>query len=262
VATSLADFPEYLSAEQNTLPLGIVKFLEKRNEIAPPNIQNRYWVSDIVSCQRKIYYKRLQIEEEVLEDVTIEGMWGKVRGEFLHDLTYAYKWRELDVEHYIPLKDGRMVTLVGRLDMYDWKEKKIIDLKTTKSIKWQIKQGFIPKREHILQILCYNTIFSKIIPIENLNIVYADMTDIVAYKIKKRDLAEWIKSRIEEIEESLSSKRIPDGEASGVCKYCKYQTICHHDGNGLIERPHSIPKMPKFANSHNIPSDSRGNTYS
>jgi hypothetical protein len=129
VATRLADFPEYLSAEQNTLPLGIVKFLEKRNEIAPPNIQNRYWVSDIVSCQRKIYYKRLQIEEEVLEDVTIEGMWGKVR-----------------------------------------REKKIIDLKTTKSIKWQIKQGFIPKREHILQILCYNTIFSKIIPIENLPI--------------------------------------------------------------------------------------------
>jgi hypothetical protein len=90
----------------------------------------------------------------------------------------------------------------------------------------------------------------QILPIENLNIVYADMNDFVAYNVKKRDITEWIRSRIKEIEDSLSSRRTPDGETSGLCKYCKYQTKCHYDGNGLTEQPRSIPKMLKFPSSH------------
>jgi hypothetical protein len=118
-------------------------------------------------------------------------------------MTYAYKWRELDMENYILLKDGRIVVVVGRLDMYDWRTKTIIDLKTTKFIKWQIKQGFIPRLEYVLQVQCYNTVFSQLLPIENLSIIYADMSDIVAYKIQKNDLTEWLKRRIQEIEDSM-----------------------------------------------------------
>ena len=71
--------------------------------------------------------------------------------------------------------------------MYDWKTATIIDLKTTRYVKWQIKQGFIPKPEHIMQLQCYNTMFSKIIPVKNLNILYVDMSDIVAVtSIRKR----------------------------------------------------------------------------
>lgn len=81
---------------------------------------------------------------------------------------------ELDIENYIPLKDGRTAVLVGRLDMYDWRTRTVIDLKTTKYIRWQIKQGFIPRVEHILQVQCYDTVFSELLPIESLNIVYVD----------------------------------------------------------------------------------------
>ena len=45
--------------------------------------------------------------------------------------------------------------------------------------------------------------FSSVIPIENLNIVYADMKNIVTYEIKKNDLSEWIKTRIKNIEDSI-----------------------------------------------------------
>jgi CRISPR/Cas system-associated exonuclease Cas4 (RecB family) len=79
-------------------------------------------------------------------------------------------------------------------------------------------------------------------PVENLNIVYADMTDIVTYKVQKRDLTDWIKTRISEIENSKESKKIPKGEISGLCKFCKYQTQCFEEGNGLTEKPLSIPK--------------------
>jgi CRISPR/Cas system-associated exonuclease Cas4 (RecB family) len=126
--------------------------------------------------------------------------------------------------------------------MYDWKTKTIIDLKTTKFVRWQIKQGFLPKSEHILQLQCYDTMFSQYMPVENLNIVYADMTDIVTYKVQKKDLGNWIKTRIQEIESAKESKEIPNGETSGLCKFCKYQTQCSEDGNGLTEKPLSIPK--------------------
>jgi CRISPR/Cas system-associated exonuclease Cas4 (RecB family) len=112
----------------------------------------------------------------------------------------------------------------------------------TKFIKWQMKQGFIPRLEHILQVQCYGTIFSDLLPIKCLNIVYADMSDIVAYKIQKRDLTEWIKKRIQEIENSISDNKIPIGELSGVCKYCRFQTRCYDDQDGLTDKPLSRPK--------------------
>ncbi len=236
--------------EQIDIPAGIVNFLQKRNGMIALSTKSRYWVSDIVSCERKSYYKGLGIdEEELLKDPTIEGMWDTVRGDFLHQMTYAYKWREMDIEHYILLKDGRTAVVAGRLDMYDWRTKTIIDLKTTKFIKWQIKQGFLPKLEHILQVQCYNTIFSQVLPIESLTIVYADMSDIVAYKIQKRDLTEWMKRRIQEIEDSLFDRNVPIGEVSGLCKYCRFQTRCYNDRNGLTEKPLSRPRSSYNPNS-------------
>ena len=99
--------------------------------------------------------------------------------------------------------------------MYDWKTKTIIDLKTTKFIKWQIKQGFLPRLEHIIQIQCYGTMVSRIIPVENLNIVYVDMSDIITYKVPMDDLTEWIRSRISQIEDAIANKITPLGEVSG-----------------------------------------------
>ncbi len=235
---------ESREAEQFDIPEGIISYLLKRNRNINPPIRSRYWISDIVGCQRKNYYKQLGLEqEELISDSTIATMWDAARGDLLHKLTYAYRWRELDIEYPIPLDDGRIAVVVGRLDMYDWRTKTIIDLKTTKFIKWQIKQGFIPRLEHILQVQCYETIFSNFIPIESLKIVYADMSDIVAYKIQKSDLTEWIRKRIQEIEESLLDNSIPIGEVSGLCKYCRFQTRCKSDGNGLTGKPLSISRI-------------------
>ena len=229
-----------LTVEVDT-PAGIVSFLQKRNGIYNFDFRNRYSVTDLVNCQRKSYYKQLGIkEEELLSDVS--GMWITVRGNLLHEMTHAYKWRELDMEYKVPLDDGREATVAGRLDMYDWKTKTIIDLKTTKSVRWQIKNGYIPKLEHILQVQCYYTMFSDVIPVENLNLVYADMQDIVTYRVKKNDLSEWIKTRIRDIENSLVRKSAPNGETSGLCQFCKYQSRCFSDGNGVEHKPLSTPR--------------------
>ena len=230
--------------EEIDTPQGIVNFLEKRNGLSKFNYKSRYSVTELVGCQRKSLYKQQGIpQEELLADTTLESMWATVRGDLLHNMTYAYKWREMDMEYYVPLDNGKIATLAGRLDMYDWKTKTIIDLKTTKFVRWQIKQGFLPKPEHILQLQRYDTMFSEYMPVENLNIVYADMSDIVTYKVQKRDLSEWIKTRVQEIENAKNGETIPNGEVSGLCKYCKYQTTCSEAGNGLTEKPLSTPKF-------------------
>lgn len=232
-----------LLTEEIDAPEGIVNFLQKRNGLYSKDYTSRYSVTELVGCQRKSLYKQQGVsQEELLADTTLESMWATVRGDFLHNMTYAYKWREMDIEHYVPLESGKVATLAGRLDMYDWKTKTIIDLKTTKFVRWQIKQGFLPKPEHILQLQCYDTMFSEYVPVENLNIVYADMSDIVTYKVEKRDLSDWIRTRIQEIESAKTNDIIPSGEVSGLCKFCKYQTRCFEAGNGLTDKPLSTPK--------------------
>ena len=222
-------------------PDGIINFLEKRNGIHNFDFRNRYSVLDLVHCQRKSYYKQLGVKQEELL-ANVSGMWATVRGDLLHEMTHAYKWREMDMEYKVPLDDGREATVAGRLDMYDWKTKTIIDLKTTKTVRWQIKQGILPRLEHILQVQCYYTMFSDVIPVENLNLVYADMQDIVTYRVKKNDLSEWIKTRIKDIEDSIVRKSTPNGEVSGLCQFCKYQSRCSDDGKGIEHKPLSTPK--------------------
>ena len=140
-------FKNGFSTEVIDVPVGLVNYLEKMTRKTTYSIKkNRYSVTDIVGCSRKNYYKSQRLEEEeLLNDATIENMWDSVRGDLLHRITSAYKWREMDYDYDVILRDGRTATLTGRLDMYDGKTATIIDLKTTKFVKWQIKQGFIPE---------------------------------------------------------------------------------------------------------------------
>ena len=84
--------------------------------------------------------------------------------------------------------------------------------------------------------------FSKVFQVENLNIIYVDMNDIITYKICTSDLTQWMDARIQELEDSIAEKELSLGNVSGLCKYCRYQTRCYNDGNGLITKLLSIPK--------------------
>ena len=41
-------------------PIGIKKFLEKRNGIRSQNQKNRYSVTELVSCKRKSFFAKLE----------------------------------------------------------------------------------------------------------------------------------------------------------------------------------------------------------
>ena len=94
--------------EEIETPQGILNFLLRKNGTRFPYLtKNRYSVTDLVNCQRKSLYKQLGVkQEDLLGDQSVEGMWSTVRGDFLHQMTYAYKWREIDIEYNVPLNDG------------------------------------------------------------------------------------------------------------------------------------------------------------
>ena len=46
----------------------------------------------------------------------------------------------------------------------------------------------------------------------------------------------------DEIENSVEKKQMLDGEPSGLCQFCRYQTRCQTDGNGIKHTPMSTPK--------------------
>src|SRR5687767_5142592 len=102
--------------EKIDIPVGLINYFEKRTRRTNPITKKKYSVTDIIGCQRKSFYKISEIEEEkLLNDANIETMWDSIRGDLLHQITYAYKWREMDIDYDVILRDGIVATIVGRL---------------------------------------------------------------------------------------------------------------------------------------------------
>lgn len=213
-----------VSSEQIDVPEGILEFLQIKSGISLPCKQKTYPVSGMIKCLRKSFYEKSGKKRKARG---FENLWPTVRGDLLHQMTQAYKWNELDINFEIPLGNGNIGIVSGRLDMYDWKTKTIIDLKTTKDVYVQTENHSIPRKEDILQIQCYGTIFSNIIPVKNLVLVYADLNDLIAFKIKNEDKTWWLKERILKLENSLDTKEPPTREISKSCDYCKYRNVCN-----------------------------------
>jgi RecB family exonuclease len=147
----------------------------------------------------------------------------------LHNLTYAYKWRELDIEKEVQLDDGDKVTLHGRLDMYDYKKGDIIDLKSTSAVKWQQEKGLIPRGNDIDQLQCYGTLFLDLVKVSELTSLYADMKNLIAFRIPFIDREFWIKARLARLHSALETLNTPVAEPSKLCDICAYQDRCHKE---------------------------------
>jgi CRISPR/Cas system-associated exonuclease Cas4 (RecB family) len=195
-----------------------------------------YSVKELCGCLRQVYYERSGVlPDEVNKQPTVLESWISSRRMHLHNqLTYAYKWRELDINMSIFCDDiDESLTVSGRLDVYDWKTKTIIDFKTTKNLKWQIEKKYIPRKEDILQIQCYGKLFSNNIQVSNLTLKYIDediMDVFFECSIPLMNNLKWIKERITEIYTAVSiTKTPPTPEVSSACKYCKYKKRCQND---------------------------------
>ena len=217
---------------QVDIPDGITSFLERKSGIFRNDKTPSYGVTEIIRCLRKSFYEKTTKKRKSRK--TLDNLWPTVRGDLLHQMTTAYNWNELDMDFQIPLGNGKLGTISGRLDMYDWKTKTIIDLKTTKDVYSQAEEGTIPKKEDILQIQCYGTIFSNIIPIEKLVLVYADLNDMLAFRIANEDKTWWLKERILNLEKAITEQTPPKKEISKLCYFCKFFNQCNPNENNIF----------------------------
>ena len=233
---------------QVDIPEGITSFLEKKSGVFKNNKTPSYGVNQIVRCLRKSYYEKTKKKRK--SSKSLDNLWPTVRGDLLHQMTTAYNWNELDMDFQIPLGDGSVGTVSGRLDMYDWKTKTIIDLKTTKDVYSQAQEGTIPKKEDILQIQCYGTIFSSVIPVQELVLVYADLNDMIAFRIVNEDKTWWLKERILELENSISLKEPPSRQVSKLCHFCKYESECNPFTEEIVEIPNLLKNSTIRSNDH------------
>jgi CRISPR/Cas system-associated exonuclease Cas4 (RecB family) len=149
-------------------------------------------------------------------------------GKLLHGLTYAYSWRELGTEKKVMLPDiEEELILHGRLDMYDHRSETLIDLKTTTSLRWQYNSGMIPRKSDVDQIQCYGTLFGQRIGISKLLLLYADLKEMIPFRIDRDDKSKWIEERLERLHRAIAIIKLPPpAEDSEACKYCKFSERC------------------------------------
>ncbi len=143
-------------------------------------------------------------------------------------MIYSYGWRELSIEKQFLCEEiGENLSILGRLDAYNYKTSRIIDLKTSNAIKWQHEQGLIPRHSHILQLQCYSSLFQGILKVSHLTLLYADLKYVLPFRVAIVDRNSWMKERIMELYTSLVIRKAPPpAEPSDACNYCKFRIRC------------------------------------
>jgi hypothetical protein len=220
------------------IPRGIQAFLKRNNRRFgnQGRESNHYWVTDLCRCLRPSYYELINTPSDAERQREDESalLWPLQSGKYLHNLTNSFRWRELDIEKEILLRDiDEKLYLHGRLDMYDYKNQTIIDLKVTNAVKWQYVNHLIPREQDIDQLQCYGSLFDSKIGVANLTLLYADLKNLISFNVPGIDKLKWIEDRISQL--YLSVHVIgspPQAERSVACDYCKFQKRCDSNSNG------------------------------
>ena len=207
--------------------------------------QVNYTPTNLAFCVRLQYYALQMYPKERLDsDDEFSSGWNLFRGSAIHySLGRIFKgWNELPLKIDFPISDTKSVIISGRLDCYKVEGGEILDLKTTRYLKWQKSQKFVPRQKDINQLRIYSVLYRDILPIKKLSLLYADMADLVAFDIPiLQETESWLRNRILEIEDGRKAKVPPTGEVSALCAFCPYQTRCYSDGKGITTNPKSHP---------------------
>lgn len=231
-----------MSAERAEIPPSIVSYLKRGNESKnsgkdiSPNI---FSVTDICRCLRQSFYRLSGTPVDTDDEQKVEDLWSIQSGKFLHNLTYSYRWRELDVEVDFPCSDiAETLQIHGRLDMYDYKTQTIIDLKTTSFADWQYRKGLIPRAMDVSQIQCYGSLFGQVVKVSNLVLLYADLKNMFAFRVPVVDMTEWMRTRVGQLYVStLVTRSPPPAEVSYLCNFCQYKNRCELSSGNLTGDP-------------------------
>ena len=238
---------EEMSVKTSEIPIQeeIVNAVMKKKRVPVGEASGRNHTPSRLSwCIRMAYYWIMGFELEEIVGEDFYSKYNMFRGNALHNaFERIYPWSELPLKRPITITNGKEVIVSGRLDLYRPNDATVIDLKTTKYVKWQQKSGFLPRAKDINQLQIYSVLYKPILPIKKLELVYADMADIISFDVPIAPNAEkWLIHRLDVIDAAADTGIIPIGEVSKLCDYCPYQTRCHGEPGGITTSPKSHPR--------------------
>jgi CRISPR/Cas system-associated exonuclease Cas4 (RecB family) len=175
----------------------------------------RFGVGTLTSnCLRQAYYK--MTEEEILD---LDKLWVFSRGHALHEFVTQTLAPKTEKEIFVTKKFNNF-DIIGFIDaMYN---NVIYEFKTTTNIP------DTPQSHHTLQVQGYYSLLDENLQkeIENIKIVYMNLSKVKAYEVQQRDITAFMESRAAFLVQSLKMKTPPRREITWLCKYCEFHDTC------------------------------------
>jgi CRISPR-associated exonuclease Cas4 len=121
----------------------------------------------------------------------------------------------------------RNIELIGHFDLLLQVNNKlyIVDIKTTKSVNWQVENKYLPKQEHIEQL----NLYLHALGIEQGSIVYIDKSDGVIFNHPvnySSSIYEYSINNVTKMLEIEESKKLPPPKEIWLCKFCQFNDVC------------------------------------
>lgn len=214
------------------LPEPVKEMIKKQTERTREDKTGVFYVTELLGCTRKAFYRRTFGEE-----IDLQQAWWFYRGNLLDDAwTPLFKRSQVRCTHRLK---GAPIVIVGRFDFEDT-DGAIADLKTTSDLYYVKKDG--AKEEHRKQVAfyCYHEIKNKG------RLYYVSFQD--AYRV---DL-DFSEEELTEIVEELERKAVilwealldSGGEGKNLnppkredkytkkfweCRYCSFKERCYEE---------------------------------
>jgi CRISPR/Cas system-associated exonuclease Cas4 (RecB family) len=222
-----------------------------------------YHVTEIKACLRKAYYHRTEDQQPQYPSDRMYVVLGTMTHHVLEGSDHTI-WSEVPVQ----IQLGQH-TLYGTVDVYSPVLKRIVDYKTTRSIKpWGLPYG-----EHEEQVKIYTIMLRAMgLPVETAAIQYIDLSGpskcpyckqgtlapgggtflcrhcgkefendklhngaaLYEVNLDDNELGETtnaLESRLGTLDHALSTQEAPTGETGWLCKFCSFSGICPEASN-------------------------------
>jgi CRISPR/Cas system-associated exonuclease Cas4 (RecB family) len=228
-----------------------------------------YHVTEIKACLRKAYYTRTEESRPQFPSDRMYMVLGTMTHQILENSDHAI-WAEVPVQ----IKLGHHA-LYGTVDVYSPTLRRVVDYKTTRSIKpWGLPYG-----EHEEQVKIYTLMLRAMgLPVLSAAIQYIDLSGpskcpyckqgtlspgnttftcrncgkdfdndrlhngAALYEVELDDkelceIEQALKARLETLDHALAEKDPPPAEPGWLCRYCTFRSICPQTADAERDLP-------------------------
>lgn len=184
-------------------------------------------VTSLLGCLRKVCL-------EVREDVYLnpKELYYAFRGQLFHSVIYEAQPLGAICEKRFERRIAG-INLSGHPDVIYPEKRKLVDYKSTKKVPKDDK----PHAQHDIQVNLYRYLVLPYYRIDELEIVYFDMSKVKRVKVEVMDekkLLEWLIPRLKKLKKALEGGELPErvgSEGWWQCRgYCPFTKICWPEG--------------------------------